>query len=47
VLTQLRLCRRPGQAAPGRTAEEDVAQIAGRFGVDPTALRRVIEEAAG
>jgi len=26
VLTQLRLCRRPGAAEPGRTAERDVAQ---------------------
>ena len=25
VLTQLRLCRRPGAAEPGRTAEEDMA----------------------
>jgi hypothetical protein len=28
LLTQLRLCRRPGSAEPGRTAEGDVAQIA-------------------
>jgi hypothetical protein len=46
VLTQLRLCRRPGEAEPSRTVEEDVAQIAGRFGIDPAALRRAVEEAA-
>jgi hypothetical protein len=28
VLTQLRLCRRPGEAAPARTAGEDVAPTA-------------------
>jgi hypothetical protein len=45
MLTQLRLCRRPGAATPGRTIEEDVATIAQRFGVDATALRRVVDEA--
>jgi hypothetical protein len=47
VLTQLRLCRRPGAAEPGRTAEEDLAAIAGPFGIDAVALRRVVENAAG
>jgi hypothetical protein len=44
VLAQLRLCRRPGAAAPGRTAEEDTAQIAGRFGIDAAALLRIVQE---
>jgi hypothetical protein len=44
VLTVLRLCRRPG-TAPGRSAEEDIAEIARRFALDPGALRRVIDEA--
>jgi hypothetical protein len=47
ALADLRLCRRPGAAAPGRTAEEDLAEIAGRFGIDPAALGRIVEEAAG
>jgi hypothetical protein len=34
VLTQLRLCRRPGAALPSRTAVDDVADIAARFGPD-------------
>jgi hypothetical protein len=45
VLTVLRLCRRPG-TAPGRTAEEDIAEIADRFALDPTALRRVVDAAS-
>ena len=47
MLTQLRLCRRPGAASPGWTAEEDVAAIAQRFGVDGVVLRRVVAEVAG
>jgi hypothetical protein len=47
VLTQLRLCRRPGAAEPGRTTAEDRAEIARRFGIDTAALGRVVEEAAG
>jgi hypothetical protein len=47
VLTALRLCRRPGEAAPARTAGEDVATIARRFGLDAGALRRVVEEGTG
>jgi hypothetical protein len=47
ALTQLRLCRRPGVAEPGRTAEEDVAVSATRFGIDAAALRRIVEEGAG
>jgi hypothetical protein len=46
VLVRLRLCRRPSAAAPARTAEEDVAEIARHFGIDAAALRRVVEEAA-
>jgi hypothetical protein len=46
VLTQIRLCRRPGAAAPGLTPEGDVAAIARRFGIDSTALRGVMEEVA-
>jgi hypothetical protein len=38
VLTLLHLCRRPG-TAPGRTAEENIAEIARRFAIDPAALR--------
>jgi hypothetical protein len=44
VLTSLRLCRRPGAAAPERTAEQDVLDICRRFGIEPAALRRVIED---
>jgi hypothetical protein len=46
-LTRLRLYRRPGAAEPERTAEEDVVDIAGRFGIDPATLRRIVREAAG
>jgi hypothetical protein len=46
VLTQLRLCRRPGEAAPARTVGQDVALIAGRFGIDHAAQGRVVEEVA-
>jgi hypothetical protein len=44
VLTDVRLCRRPGVAEPDRTTEEDIAAIAGRFGIDAAALRQVVEE---
>jgi hypothetical protein len=47
VLTPLRLCRRPGAGEPSWTWEEDVAEIARRFGLDAAALGRVVEEAAG
>ncbi|HKI36887.1 MAG TPA: hypothetical protein VKA46_33855 [Gemmataceae bacterium] len=47
VLASVRLCRRPGAAAPDRTAEEDVAEIARRFGLDAEALARVVQEADG
>jgi hypothetical protein len=47
VLTRLRLCRRPGTAEPDWTADEGVAMIAGRFGIDATALRRILKEADG
>jgi hypothetical protein len=43
---RLRLRRRPGAAAPARTAEEDVAEIARHFGIDAEALRRIVEEVA-
>src|SRR5207302_597770 len=45
VLARLRLCRRRGAAAPARTDEEDVAEIARHLGIDGAALRRVVEEA--
>jgi hypothetical protein len=44
VLTQLRLCRCPGGAQPKWTAEEDIAIIAERFGIDPAALRRICQD---
>jgi len=47
VLTQLRPCRRPGEAAPARTRGEDVVAIARRFGLDAGALRRVVEGGTG
>jgi hypothetical protein len=43
VLTSLRLCRKPGAAEPDRSAEQDIADICRRFGIDPAALRRVVE----
>jgi hypothetical protein len=46
-LTALRLCRRPGAAALEWTAEEDIADIAERFGIDPATLRRIMCETAG
>jgi hypothetical protein len=44
VLSLLRLCRRPGLAAPERMGEEDIEEIAQRFAVDAAALRRVFME---
>jgi len=41
------LASRPGAAAPSRTAEEDVEEIARHFGIAAEALLRVVEEAAG
>jgi hypothetical protein len=46
LLPQLRLCRCPSAALPSRTAADDVVEIAARFGLDATALRRVVEEGA-
>jgi len=46
VLARLPLCRRPG-AAPSRTADDDIAEIARHFGIDAAALLRIVEEAAG
>jgi hypothetical protein len=43
ALVRLRLCRMP---RPGPAAEEDIAAIAGRSGIDGAALRRVVTEAA-
>lgn len=40
TLTDLRLCRRPG-AADSKTADEDVARIAGAFNVNPDVLRQI------
>src|SRR5437867_3035916 len=42
ALTSLRLCRRPGVVEPQRRVEEERTKIAGRFGVDPVALKRVV-----
>jgi hypothetical protein len=36
----------PGHAAPARTAADDLAETAARFGLDAAALRRVVEEGA-
>jgi hypothetical protein len=47
VLTPLHLCRRQGEAEQSRTSEEDVAEIARRFGLDPAAPVRVVEDAVG
>ncbi len=47
VLVRLRLCRRPGAVEPERTAEQDIEAIAGLFGIDPAALRRIALKAAG
>jgi hypothetical protein len=44
AMPSVRLCRRPGAAEPDRGAEQDVLDIARRFGIDPAALRRVIED---
>ncbi|HKI36062.1 MAG TPA: hypothetical protein VKA46_29670 [Gemmataceae bacterium] len=44
TLTHLRLRRRPGRGEPERTAEEDVADIARHFGIDPAPLARVVGE---
>jgi hypothetical protein len=46
VVVALRLCRRPG-IVPERTAEDDIEEIARRFGVSAAALARVVEAAAG
>jgi hypothetical protein len=45
LLTHLRLCRCPGIGEPDRTQAEDIAAIAGRFGLDATILARVLEDA--
>jgi hypothetical protein len=45
VVVALRLCRRPGAAEPNWTMEEDVEEIARRFGINPAALARIIGEA--
>jgi hypothetical protein len=47
VLTPLRLCHRPGTAEPSWPTEEDVLEIARRFGMDAAALGKVIEEVSG
>jgi hypothetical protein len=41
----MRLCRRP-RTAPGRTPDQDLADIACRFGIDTTALWCIVAEAA-
>jgi hypothetical protein len=43
ALAGLRLCRRPQPGAVGY--EEDVAEIAGKFGCDRAVLRRVLGDA--
>ncbi|MBI1917673.1 MAG: hypothetical protein HYS12_23505 [Planctomycetes bacterium] len=47
VLTDLRLCRRPGAAAPRWTVEEDIARIAGHFSIDAAALHSLTVTADG
>jgi hypothetical protein len=47
TLTDLRLCCRPGVAAPARTAEEDVRTIAATHRLDTAALLRVVQEGRG
>jgi hypothetical protein len=44
ALASVRLCRRPGAAEPDRTAEEDIQDIARRFGINPDALRQVVAD---
>jgi hypothetical protein len=44
ALASVRLCRRPGASAD-RSADEDLADITRAFGIDPEALRRVLDEA--
>src|SRR5262249_6656167 len=44
ALTQLRLCHRP---LPGGRYEGDIETIAGRWGCDAAALRRVLAEEGG
>jgi hypothetical protein len=46
VLMDLRLCRLPGAAGPTLTADEDIAAIAARYGLDAAALRRVVRAGA-
>jgi hypothetical protein len=46
ALTSLRLCRRPGAAAPDGSAAEDVRSLAAHHGLDDDALGRVLAEAA-
>jgi hypothetical protein len=44
VLPSLRLCRMPGTAADQRTFDQDVNDIARRFGIGPAALARVLDD---
>jgi hypothetical protein len=47
VLTSLRLCRRPGIAEPDRSTEQDIGDIARRFGIDSEVLRLILNEIGG
>jgi hypothetical protein len=42
VLPSLYVCRRPGAAQPDRSAEQDIADICRRFGIDAGALRTTL-----
>jgi hypothetical protein len=44
TLTNVRLCCRPGVAAPARTVEQDVQAIAVTYRLDVAVLRRVVDE---
>ncbi len=47
TLTDLRLCCRPGVAAPARTVEQDVQAIAATYRVDAAALQRAVDDGCG
>jgi hypothetical protein len=47
LLARLGLCRRPGAAEPSWTAEQGLQAVAGHFGFNAAALRRVVPEMAG
>jgi hypothetical protein len=46
-LVDLRLCRRPGAALPQRTVEQDIHDIAARYGVNAAVLASIVREGLG